>query len=415
MKMGIREFVAALAVVVAASVAQAAEPATKNVDQTWTLATEDTELTLAVSDHAISIVGLRNPLQNWNWVTAPSYVPLPDIQAGKGGSAAAWEYQDAVEDKKNGHQVSLRFRCANPAMELKSVWRALPGPGPVENAVLVENKSGDTVVFPPTLAAAKVKLTADGVVTLHRARKTQVGIGEVLQDAIGANADFRTDSSIIPFLLLGVGEKHGAYLGYEWELGGFRVTSAANPRDFTAAVFPVTENVARLPGAVLTVPAVYYGTYQGDLDDGANRFKRWFWNHKITRSLHDNTNEPWSEVCMQDVSSPSGNASVTGATPQSSYDRLAATGVECVKMDFWDGSGKCWYTDRDWMFHPENWPHGFDFADKAHKAGLKASLYMGGTYKDADLSTIAGRDAELAAVLKRYDQGWFDILANRSL
>jgi hypothetical protein len=112
---------------------------------------------------------------------------------------------------------------------------------------------------------------------------------------------------------------------------------------------------------------------------------------------------------MQEPSAPSGNASVTGATPQSAYDRLAATGVECVKMDFWDGSGKCWYTDRDWMFHPENWPHGFDFAVKAHKAGLKASLYMGGTHKDADLSTIAGRNAELEAVLKRYDQGWFDI------
>lgn len=112
---------------------------------------------------------------------------------------------------------------------------------------------------------------------------------------------------------------------------------------------------------------------------------------------------------MQDVSSPSGNASVVGATPQSAYDRLAATGVECVKMDFWDGSGKCWYTDRDWTFHPENWPNGFDFAVKAHKAGLKASLYMGGTYKDTDLTTVAGREAELEAVRTRYDQGWFDM------
>ena len=34
---------------------------------------------------------------------------------------------------------------------------------------------------------------------------------------------------------------------------------------------------------------------------------------------------------------------------------------------------------------------------------------MGGTYKDADLRTAAGRDAELAAVLARYDKGWFDM------
>ena len=334
---------------------------------------------------------------------------MPGIRTGEAGRAGTWEYRDAAEDKKSGHQLTLRFTCANPAMELKSVWRALPGPGPVENKVLIENKSGGDVVFPPTLVAAKIDLTADGAVTLHRARKTSVGIGEVFQNVIVVNANFATDSSIIPFLLLGVGEKHGAYMGYEWELGGFRVASAVNPEDFTVSAFPVTENVTRVPGAVFAVPSVYYGTYQGDLDDGVNRFKRWFWNHKITRSLHDNENEPWSEVCMQDVSSPSGNASVLGTTPQSVYDRLAATGVECVKMDFWDGSGKCWYTDRDWMFHPENWPNGFDFAVKAHKAGLKASLYMGGTYKDADLRTLAGRDAELEAVLTRYDQGWFDM------
>jgi hypothetical protein len=218
-------------------------------------------------------------------------------------------------------------------MELKSVWRALPGPGPVENGVFVENRSGSSIVFPPTLAAAKIGLMADGAVTLHRSRKTQVGVGEVFQNTIGANANFTTDSSIIPFLLLGVGEKHGAYMGFEWELGGFQVVSAANPHQLTVSAFPVTENVTRLPGATFAMPAVYYGTYQGDLDDGANRFKRWFWNHKITRSLHDNKDEPWSEVCMQDVTSPSGNASVVGTTPQNAYDRLAATGVECVKLD----------------------------------------------------------------------------------
>ncbi|MGO8750634.1 MAG: GH36 C-terminal domain-containing protein [Thermoguttaceae bacterium] len=401
--------VAALTLIGLPVTAQAAEPRSGDMNQTWTLTTDDTELTLAVTEHAISIVSLRNPMQKWNWTPSPSRVPMPGVQTGKAGQAWTWEYRDAVEDKKSGHQVILRFTCADPAMELKSVWQALPGPGPVENEVFIENKSGDKVVFPPTLAAAKIDLAVDGAVTLHRARKTSVGVGEVLQNVIDANASVATDSSIIPFLLLGVCEKHGAYLGYEWELGGFRVSSAAKPQEFTVSAFPVTENVTRAPGAVFTVPSVYYGTYPGDLDDGANRFKRWFWNHKITRSLHDNKNEPWSEVCMQDVSSPSGNASVVGTTPQSVYDRLAATGVECVKMDFWDGSGKCWYTDRDWMFHPANWPNGFDFAAKAHKAGLKASLYMGGTYNDADLTTIAGQDAELEAVLTRYDKGWFDM------
>jgi hypothetical protein len=34
---------------------------------------------------------------------------------------------------------------------------------------------------------------------------------------------------------------------------------------------------------------------------------------------------------------------------------------------------------------------------------------MGGTYNDCDLTILAGRDAELEAVLARYDKGWFDM------
>ena len=58
MKTSIRAVIAA-AMIGSVMAVQATEPATKNVDRTWTLATDDTELTLAVTDHAISIVGLR--------------------------------------------------------------------------------------------------------------------------------------------------------------------------------------------------------------------------------------------------------------------------------------------------------------------------------------------------------------------
>ena len=371
--------------------------------QTWTLATEDTELTLAVASNTLSIVRLHNPAQSWNWTPAPSAVPMPVVQ----GRKVDWTFGDASVSKTNGHEVTLRFTCADPALELKSVWRALSGPGPVENEVSIENRSAGPVTFPASTAAA-VELVADAAVTLHRADKTAHGKGKVYQDVIGANSTFSTGTGIIPLILLGVGSTHGAYFGFEWELGGFKVASQADPLRLAVSAQPITETVACGKGERFLIPSVYYGVYQGDLDDGANRFKRWFWNHKITRSLHDNADEPWVEVCMQDLGG-NGSASITGKTPQSAYDRLAATGAECVKLDFWDGSGKCWYTDRDWQFHPAVWPDGFDFAAKAHKAGLKASLYMGSTYNDCDLNTIAGRDAQLEAIRSRYDQGWFDM------
>jgi hypothetical protein len=40
---------------------------------------------------------------------------------------------------------------------------------------------------------------------------------------------------------------------------------------------------------------------------------------------------------------------------------------------------------------------------------MHTSLYMGGTYQDADLNTIKGRDAELAAVALRYREEYMDM------
>ena len=388
---------------------QAAEP--NGNQQQWSLSTDDTTIILSVVDNVILVKSLKNPVQNWEWVPTLSEVPLPgkgSITVGKEKMSPDWTFREATVDNTHGSQLSLRFTSANPKLELHSVWQAQSGPGPVENWMTIENQTAGEIVFAPDICAGRMQLQADGAMTLHRAEKTQAGHGKVLQDILGANTKLSTDTNIIPLIILGVGQVHGAYLGFEWELGGFQVTTGADPQTSLISAYPITQPVVRGPGESLLIPSVYYGVYKGDIDDGSNRFKKWFWNHKITRSLHDNLDEPWTEVCMQDLGG-NGSSSITGKTPQSAYDRLAATGIELVKMDFWDGTGKCWYTNRDWNSHPEVWPNGFDFATKAHKAGLKASLYMGGTYKDCDLNTIAGRDAELAAVVERFDQGWFDM------
>ena len=384
----------------------------------WTLSTADTILKLSVSNNKIYIDSFANPAQDWNWVPMASEVPLPgknSIRAvGTGANTGSidgapnWTYVGSREDQANGDTLTLQFASTTPSLELKSTWRARPGPGPVENGVTIDNKSGREVVYSPEISAAVLRLRADKSIKLWSFEKTSAGQGRVGNDPIGPRANISVDSRQIPFIMLDAGSVHGAYIGYEWELGRFHVESGSDPLDMTVSVFPITEAVTQGPNETFAIPSVYYGTYQGDIDAGSNHFKRWFWNYKITRSLYDHADEPWTEVCMQVVGGK-GDTGITGDTPQAAYDTLAATGVECVKFDFWDGTGKCWYTNRDWMFHHEVWPNGFDYAAKAHKAGLKASLYMGGTYNDCDLATKAGRDAELAAVLERYDNGWFDM------
>jgi hypothetical protein len=419
MNSGTRRLSVALLIVLGlASRAQAAQRSTevqpgsqRHATAQWTLRTDDTELIVSVANDKISVSTLKNPARGWNWAPVPCEVPLPgkdSVSAGRTGDWLSWNYREATEDRSDGYTLTLRFTSAAPSLELKSVWRAYPGPGPVENWVTIENKSGGNVTFDSNIVAARLRIRADETVKVHRAEKTAAGKGKVYYDPLGAKARVATHSGMIPFIMLDAGSAHGMYLGFEWELGGFQVQSASDPLDITASVHPITEKVTRGNHEVFTIPSVYYGTYKGDIDDGSNRFKKWFWNRKITRSLYNHADEPWTEVCMQAVGGR-GSTSIVGDTPQSVYDALAATGVELVKMDFWDGTGNGWYTDRDWKYHPQVWPHGFNFAAKAHQAGLKASLYMGGTYRDCDLTTTAGRDAELAAVLTRYDQGWFDV------
>jgi hypothetical protein len=95
----------------------------------------------------------------------------------------------------------------------------------------------------------------------------------------------------------------------------------------------------------------------------------------------------------------------TARANKSLYDAAAASGVELLKIDC------CIYNDsagRDWRFSKTDWPDGFDFSTKAHSAGLHTSLYLGGSYLDHNLSTVAGRDAELKAISQRFDEGWFE-------
>lgn len=170
----------------------------------------------------------------------------------------------------------------------------------------------------------------------------------------------------------------------------------------SVSVSPITEAVSL--NTTFIVPSTYYGTFNGDLDDGSNSLKRWFWEYKVVRPLHDNTNEPWAEICFGGVPQP-----WTGEQPQSEYDAVAASGIEAVKMDWgWYGKTGDPKKKEDWQFSPKEYPHGFNFGIRAHAAGMNASLYMGGTYLDCDMNKIQCRDTELEQIRMRFDATWMD-------
>ena len=388
---------------------------------------------------------LRHITAAWEWICDDGVVvPLP---LPRGGSALAWAFKDAAQN-----ETVATFRFAAGDLELESTWVARDGGGPVENRVQITNRGAAPAVFTSSLQSASTKLMTPpaSVFSMHEKR----GVGTPLEPMNivlrpGLNMSVATggpgrhaevEGQYIPLAFIHAqgsrysGTAHGIYIGSEWELGHFHLSSrgGANFLDTILTIKPIEpadsaknlldDFVTIATGtdpdihAVMSVPTVYYGAYQGSgADSGPNSFKAWYWEHKITRSLHAHANEPWTEICWAPLSGalfpggrPAGwqNISGYGDIPQSLYNATAATGVESLKIDC------CVYNDtenRDWTFRRRDWPHGFTYSQQAHLAGLHTSLYLGGTYRDANLSTVAGRDAELAAVRSRYDAGWMDM------
>ena len=108
------------------------------------------------------------------------------------------------------------------------------------------------------------------------------------------------------------------------------------------------------------------------------------------------------------LSSPSGNASMTGTTPQSVYDRLAATGVEWSRWTSGTAPGSAGTRIGTGCSIPRL-AQRLRFCRQGAQGRPEGVAVHGRDVQGCDLTTIAGRDAELEAVLTRYDQGWFDM------
>ena len=109
----------------------------------WLLRTDDTKLEVGVSsDQKLCIYELSGP-DGWNWTSVPSVFPLLDrVDVAGTRITPAWTYSKGTIDKSDGVKLTVVFSNANPALELRSVWQAHEGPGPVHHSMFIVNKSG---------------------------------------------------------------------------------------------------------------------------------------------------------------------------------------------------------------------------------------------------------------------------------
>jgi|GEM_PF-925530 len=375
--------------------------------QHWSLQTDDTAMTVAVVDNRPAIWEWKSPRAGWNWLAAPAVIPLPtrvNVSKTRDHTAVTWAFQEATVDTAKGKKLTLRFACnEEPKVQMKFIWWAAEGPGPVQYQEAVENGTGGTVVLWPQRDYLNLGVKPEREVVLWRFHK-DAGAPAVrkalfldrLVDGAAHEAPILAGGQgrgygFIPFVALD-GGAHGVYFAGEWQDGTISV-EAAGARPVTARVKHLVRMAhTDVPGPRAELPAVYLGAYAGDMDDCGNGFKRWFFLHKAPENMRKDPTEPWAQWGAFWQDKYDGKWwSEENAFARGMKERLSDTGFESVDIDFgW------WAKDR-WLGNPVLWPDGMEAAGKlAHENGIKLTLYFPGCGNNLDW----GR--KLSEMMKRY-------------
>ena len=377
-------------------------PAAAKLDKTWTLATDDTQLTLGVTATGEIVVGeLSCPKTGWNWITNPVALGLwPRVEVAGRQKTPDWRFMDAVLDESNGRKLTLRFTGDDPALEVVSIWHARKGPGPIHHAMRITNRWSRSVMIgeQPTF---DLDLTgATDIWCFHSDGRTPDPIGvyrhPIEADEAGRRHTVQTapTGKFIPYVVLDANQRHGLYVGLEWsfcriETVRLETAGPSNVRIRAGNIADIREELA--PGETLEVRPGFLGTYRGDLDDAGNSLRKWLLRYRVPEVLRQDPTYPkvqWNAF------------GATGKTPGSwdpvekkyypLIDEIAPLGFEEVMIDvaWWQGSEP----DSDQI----DWASGMKkAADYAHRKGLRFGLYW---TDDLEMASPAGRRQRTARI-----------------
>jgi alpha-galactosidase len=202
--------------------------------------------------------------------------------------------------------------------------------------------------------------------------------------------------------------RRGVYLGLEYTARlqiALKSGEADKPLELRAGLqadekFPFFTRV--LPGEQFEAPPVFIGCYQGDVDDGANRLRRWVRANLVPPTRDERypllVNNSWG----------SGMA-VDERLARRMIDQSAELGLEMFHID----AG--WFrTVGDWRADPKKFPNGLGpVADYAHQRGLKFGLWVGWTQGGNEVdpsgkhAILSVRDPEMAPwFCQNYSKDW---------
>jgi hypothetical protein len=361
------------------------------------LATADTGLRVETRPNRIVIASLQSRQTRKEWIGAQSgqeaaAIPLIEQAEWEGKTARlTWEFVSSRVAKGPIQSLELTFVSRTPALELRSLWQARTGDGPIEHRIQITNREKTPVQIPlqPTLALSLRAPSGEslehwwvekGAITptpygTHHSPITE-GYAANLFSIPYAREDAEHRDAIPWSAFQDTQDHQGLYVGIAFS-GRVRIAvqraEQAGPVLLEAGLTPEENGAApfmtRLaPGETFETPPVFLGCYTGDVDDGANRLHRWV-EKALRPPVHDArypllVNNSWG----------SGMA-VDETLARRMIEETAELGLELFHIDagWFRGVG-------DWHPHPAKFPDGLaPIADYAHSKGLKFGLWVGWT------------------------------------
>lgn len=388
----------------------------------WTVATDDTKLTVGVTtDGQLCIYELNSVRSEWNWAKEPSVFRLMSKAAVDGTlSDLHWTYKDAGTDKSDGQKVTIRFVCDEPALELRSVWHAWKGPGPVRHSMLMLNKAGKpvTVTCQPSV---DLDLVAPGQAkeTLHawyvndeggcwhdKAEKPGIERDAVSPDYVREIAA-TPGYDWVPIVFLDSAGDQGVYAAIEWShsvtrVSGLAATSgvavrieAGNPANFSTEI---------PDGYEFEVPPALIGAYAGDIDDAGNSLRKYLFQYSMPEELRTDPTYPklqWNAFTATGKEHKNGQGDKSAWDPvEAKYYPLireaAALGFEEITVDVG------WWENNEPDTDKADWPRGMKAAgDETHRLGMRYVLYW--TDKE-DMTAPGGRETRARRVKRLFSE-----------
>lgn len=358
-------------------------------NMSWHLTTDDTTLTLEAREGKVLLTQLGSASHGENWLLAPvSDTFLSSVTEQGAVTATDWRYEGATQDAASGELV-LSFSNASPAMELKSIWRARPGHGPIEHWLTISNRSQTTITIghQDSLSLSHIAIpTGESMDAwwIRRGASNATNEGGTFVRSVGRNSDENlvsdpTDgASPVPWLALQVGTSRGLYVGWEFSgVGRVRFHSLSSADGASAAgsgqiAIEVGNNPAFKTdvqaGETFVVPPAFVGCYLGDVDDGSYSLHR-FILEKLVPPFPAGYAHP---TLAYNLYLDSGGPDATEQGVLQSIDTAKSLGFETFVVD------AMWFPQSgDWRWDPKRFPHGHQPIEEAiHRQNMKFGLWV---------------------------------------